>query len=193
MEFTEDGIEAGLETVTAEAEDAGTRADVFLAAKLGVSRSNMQKLLEDGRVKRGEKIIKANYKVRAGEMFVVDIPEPEPIEAVSNKAVISGISSVLLITIPPTRNKTIYIKKIVAAFLIVPSGICLPKKWVCSFFLNTDNADETRTARVVVFIPPAVEPGEPPISIRIMISICPTSLSKVKFAVLNPAVLGVTD
>lgn len=82
MEFTEDGIEAGLETVTAEAEDAGTRADVFLAAKLGVSRSNMQKLLEDGRVKCGEKIIKANYKVRAGEMFVVDIPEPEPIEAV---------------------------------------------------------------------------------------------------------------
>ena len=82
MEFTEDGIEAGLETKTAEAEDAGTRADVFLAAKLGVSRSNMQKLLEDGRVKRGEKIIKANYKVRAGEMFVVDIPEPEPIEAV---------------------------------------------------------------------------------------------------------------
>lgn len=82
MEFTEDGIEAGLETVTAEAEDAGTRADVFLAAKLGVSRSNMQKLLEDGRVKRGEKIIKANYKVRAGEMFVMDIPEPEPIEAV---------------------------------------------------------------------------------------------------------------
>lgn len=82
MEFTEDGIEAGLETVTAEAEDAGTRADVFLATKLGVSRSNMQKLLEDGQVKRGEKIIKANYKVRAGEMFVVDIPEPEPIEAV---------------------------------------------------------------------------------------------------------------
>lgn len=82
MEFTEDGIEAGLETVTAEAEDAGTRADVFLAAKLGVSRSNVQKLLEDGRVKRGEKIIKANYKVRAAEMFVVDIPEPEPIEAV---------------------------------------------------------------------------------------------------------------
>ena len=82
MEFTEDGIEAGLETVTAEAEDAGTRADVFLAAKLGVSRSNMQKLLEDGRVKRGEKIIKANYKGRAGEMVVVDIPEPERSEAV---------------------------------------------------------------------------------------------------------------
>lgn len=82
MEFTEDGIEAGLEVVTAGAEDAGARIDVYLAAKLGVSRSNMQKLLEEGRVKRGDKVLKANYKVRAGEVYTVDIPEPEPIEAV---------------------------------------------------------------------------------------------------------------
>ena len=82
MEFTEDGIEAGLEVVTAGAEDAGSRIDVCLAAKLGVSRSNMQKLLEEGRVKRGDKVLKANYKVRAGEVYTVDIPEPEPIEAV---------------------------------------------------------------------------------------------------------------
>ena len=82
MEFTEDGIEAGLEVVTAGAEDAGARIDVCLAAKLGVSRSNMQKLLEEGRVKRGDKVLKANYKVRAGEVYTVDIPEPEPIEAV---------------------------------------------------------------------------------------------------------------
>ena len=82
MEFIEDGIEAGLEVVTAGAEDAGARIDVCLAAKLGVSRSNMQKLLEEGRVKRGDKVLKANYKVRAGEVYTVDIPEPEPIEAV---------------------------------------------------------------------------------------------------------------
>lgn len=82
MEFTEDGIEAGLEVVTAVTEDAGARIDVCLAAKLGVSRSNMQKLLEEGRVKRGDKVLKANYKVRAGEVYTVDIPEPEPIEAV---------------------------------------------------------------------------------------------------------------
>ncbi len=82
MEFTEDGIEAELEVVTADAEDAGARIDVCLAAKLGVSRSNMQKLLEEGRVKRGDKVLKANYKVRAGEVYTVDIPEPEPIEAV---------------------------------------------------------------------------------------------------------------
>ena len=82
MEFTEDGIEAGVEVVTAVAEDAGARIDVCLAAKLGVSRSNIQKLLEEGRVKRGDKVLKANYKVRAGEVYTVDIPEPEPIEAV---------------------------------------------------------------------------------------------------------------
>ena len=82
MEFTEDGIEAGLEVVTAVAEDAGARIDVCLAAKLGISRSNMQKLLEEGRVKRGDKVLKANYKVREGEIYTVDIPEPEPIEAV---------------------------------------------------------------------------------------------------------------
>lgn len=82
MEFTEDGIEAGLEVVTAGAEDAGARIDVCLAAKLGVSRSNMQKLLEEGRVKRGDKVLKANYKVREGEVYTVDIPEPKPIEAV---------------------------------------------------------------------------------------------------------------
>lgn len=82
MEFTEDGIEAGLEVVTAGAEDAGARIDVCLAVKLGVSRSNMQKLLEEGRVKRGDKVLKANYKVRADEVYTVDIPEPEPIEAV---------------------------------------------------------------------------------------------------------------
>ncbi len=82
MEFTEDGIEAGLEVITAGADDAGARIDVCLAAKLGVSRSNMQKLLEEGRVKRGDKVLKANYKVRAGEVYTVDIPEPETIEAV---------------------------------------------------------------------------------------------------------------
>ena len=49
-----------------------------------------------------------------------------------------------------------------------------------------------RTAIVVVFIPPAVEPGEPPINIKIVIIDCPVSLMEVRSAVLNPAVLGVT-
>ena len=58
---------------------------------------------------------------------------------------------------------------------------------------NTDSAYETKTAMVVVFIPPAVEPGEPPMSINNVISIRPVSLRAVKSVVLKPAVLGVTD
>ena len=54
-------------------------------------------------------------------------------------------------------------------------------------------ADAKRTAAVVVFIPPAVDPGEPPISIRIIIIIWPASVSAVSSTVLKPAVLGVTD
>ena len=49
-----------------------------------------------------------------------------------------------------------------------------------------------RTPTVVVFIPPAVDPGDPPISIRIIMINCPLWLITVKSAVLNPAVLGVT-
>ena len=94
---------------------------------------------------------------------------------------------------PPPRNRTRYISRIVAAFLITLSGTRLRKKCAESFLRNTDKAEENRTAMVVVFIPPAVEPGEPPISIRMIISISPVSVSRVRSAVLNPAVLGVTD
>ena len=50
-----------------------------------------------------------------------------------------------------------------------------------------------RTANVVVFIPPAVEPGEPPISIRIIIIITDACFIALRSTVLNPAVLNVTD
>ena len=51
----------------------------------------------------------------------------------------------------------------------------------------------SRTAKVVVFIPPAVEPGEPPISIRRIIMPCDEPDIADKFTVLKPAVLVVTD
>ena len=40
----------------------------------------MQKLLEEGRVFRGAKVFKANYKVKAGDVFTVMLPEPELLE-----------------------------------------------------------------------------------------------------------------
>lgn len=46
---------------------------------------------------------------------------------------------------------------------------------------------------MVVFIPPAVELGEPPINISRIITACEESVMDEISAVLNPAVLGVTD
>ena len=114
-------------------------------------------------------------------------------EAVSNRAERTGTFSTLLIIIPLVRNNVMYISAIVAALRTVSVPILLPKKWVSSFFLKTENAEENSTAIVVVFMPPAVDPGEPPINIRIMVNTRPASLKAARFTVLKPAVLGVMD
>ena len=114
-------------------------------------------------------------------------------EAVSNMAERTGTFSTLLIIIPLVRNNVMYISEIVAALRTVSVPILLPKKWVSSFFLKTENAEENSTAIVVVFMPPAVDPGEPPINIRIMVNTRPASLKAARFTVLKPAVLGVMD
>ena len=49
------------------------------------------------------------------------------------------------------------------------------------------------TASVVVFIPPAVEPGEPPINIRKIVRILLAGESAAVSVVLKPAVLAVTE
>ena len=51
---------------------------------------------------------------------------------------------------------------------------------------------DEKNVNAVVFIPPAVDPGEPPISIKMIMINCPVPLNKVKSAVLKPAVRGVT-
>ena len=80
MEFITDRNTEEIEKVVVAETDAGQRADIYLAVQLGVSRSNMQKLLDEGRVSRGTKVLKANYKVRTGEELTIAIPEPESLE-----------------------------------------------------------------------------------------------------------------
>lgn len=59
----------------------GVRMDAFLAGKeLGLTRSAIQKLLENGAVTRGGRIVKKNDKTRLGDEIEVEIPEPEPLE-----------------------------------------------------------------------------------------------------------------
>ena len=80
MEFNTDRNTEEVENIAAAENDVGQRLDIYLAAKLEVSRSNMQKLLEEGRVFRGAKVFKANYKVKVGDVFTVMLPEPELLE-----------------------------------------------------------------------------------------------------------------
>lgn len=62
-------------------ENAGGRLDKYLAELLpDLSRSYIQKLIQDGNVLVNEKTVKANYKVTAGERINLDIPKPEELD-----------------------------------------------------------------------------------------------------------------
>ncbi len=63
-------------------EEAGARVDVFLAKELSLTRAHVQKCMEDGLVRKAEKVLKANYKVKAGDVFQVTLPEPVLLEVV---------------------------------------------------------------------------------------------------------------
>lgn len=70
-------------TFTVSKEEAGIRADLFLAEKLeGTTRSMVQKLIDGGNVLCGGEKASKNYKVRAGDVFSVEIPEPATLQAI---------------------------------------------------------------------------------------------------------------
>ena len=74
-----------METVflTVTSEDKGCRLDQFLADQLEeLTRSAAQRLLEEGQVLLGDKPLKKNYKLTGSETLRVNLPDPEPIDAV---------------------------------------------------------------------------------------------------------------
>ena len=85
MEYDKDGIEENeiVETEKAATEDVGKRADVFLAEKLNLSRANVQKMMDAERITVGSKIVKANHKVKDGELFVIRYQEAVPLEVIA--------------------------------------------------------------------------------------------------------------
>ncbi|MFZ5639634.1 MAG: RluA family pseudouridine synthase [Bacillota bacterium] len=59
----------------------GMRLDVFLAAELPeLTRSYIQKLVDDGHITVNGRGGKASYKVQPGDEIVVEVPEPEGLE-----------------------------------------------------------------------------------------------------------------
>ena len=64
-----------------EKEDVGIRIDVFVSENFDdISRSGVQKLIEQGHITVNEKNIKSNYKLRDKDIIKVEIPEPVEIE-----------------------------------------------------------------------------------------------------------------
>ena len=80
MEHIENGSLEEREELIITEEQAGQRADVILAQMLDITRSNMQKLMDDGRAIKGTKVLKSNYKLKAGDKIIVSLPEPEPLD-----------------------------------------------------------------------------------------------------------------
>ena len=64
--------------VTMTAQESAERIDALLARSIeGLTRSAAQRLLEQGRVKKNGAAVKKNYKTAAGDVFEVELPEPE--------------------------------------------------------------------------------------------------------------------
>ena len=61
-------------------DEAGTRVDVLLARQLEATRSKVQHDLKEGLVTLAGRPVKANYKVKAGDVFRVIIPPAEELE-----------------------------------------------------------------------------------------------------------------
>lgn len=75
-----DGMDDSNEGVTAVATEAGERLDRFLTQRLpGLSRSRLQALIRAGAVTRdGAVAQELGRRVKAGEVYVVRVPPPEP-------------------------------------------------------------------------------------------------------------------
>jgi 23S rRNA pseudouridine1911/1915/1917 synthase len=60
----------------AHSEQEGTRIDLFLAGELSMTRNQVQRLIEEGRVTLRGLPCRAKEKVKAGDAIIVEIPPP---------------------------------------------------------------------------------------------------------------------
>ena len=71
-----------IKTFTIEHSHPGERLDAFLCRKVPtLSRSAIQRLIEEGHITVNAKPIKATHTPRAGEIVRIEIPEAKPAEA----------------------------------------------------------------------------------------------------------------
>ena len=70
------------QTVVVPPESAGERLDRFLAARsTDFSRSALQKQMDEGAVRMGDKPLGKSYKVQPGDLITLTVPEPKELQA----------------------------------------------------------------------------------------------------------------
>ncbi len=86
---------------------AGRRLDVFLTEVQGdLSRSYVQKLIGEGRVRANETPAKAHYRIKEGDQITLKVPDPEPLEVVAEPIPLNVVyedEAMLVIDKPPGR------------------------------------------------------------------------------------------
>ena len=85
-EIIEENLEESMEEgrIELQADVSEVRIDAWLSKNTdGLSRSYIQKLIEDGAVTVNNKATKANYKLKAGDIVVIDLPAPEKLDVLA--------------------------------------------------------------------------------------------------------------
>lgn len=68
-------------TFGAEPEDVGCRIDIFIAENMeSLSRSAVQRLIQEGHVRLNGTTVKANYKLREKDVMDIELPEAKTVE-----------------------------------------------------------------------------------------------------------------
>src|SRR5262244_1343300 len=87
------------------AEDSGTRLDKYLAAHLPeLSRSQLQRLIQEGQVGLTQGVVTASYRVRGGDIITLDVPPPRPARPVAEALALQIVyedNALLVIDKPP--------------------------------------------------------------------------------------------
>ena len=71
--------------------EIGMRLDAFVAEREEITRSAIQKLIEKGNIKVNDCLSKKSYKIEAGDVIEIDIPEPEEISVMSEEIELSVV------------------------------------------------------------------------------------------------------
>ena len=70
-------------TLQPNKEDAGTRIDAWISAQLeDMTRSAVQRLLEEGRITLNGKVPAKNYKLNGTETLEIALPDPVPVDVI---------------------------------------------------------------------------------------------------------------